>query len=57
MASSDGGMMVNLHQIFNLIDKNEKGIVNADKIGDMLRYAGLNPTVKDCTQIIGKILN
>jgi Ca2+-binding EF-hand superfamily protein len=44
---------VNLQEIFNLIDKKGKGSVEASKIGDLLRYAGLNPTEKTCNQIIG----
>ncbi len=44
---------VNLQEIFNLIDKKGKGSVEASTIGDLLRYAGLNPTEKTCTQIIG----
>lgn len=45
---------VNLQEIFNLIDKQGKGNIESSKIGDLLRYSGLNPTEKTCTQIIGK---
>ena len=44
---------VNLQEIFNLNDKQGKGIVEVVKIGDLLRYAGLNPTEKTCAKIIG----
>lgn len=47
---------VNLQEIFNLTDKHGKGSVEVVKIGDLLRYAGLNPTEKTCAKIIG-ILN
>lgn len=46
---------VNLQEIFNLIDKQGKGIIDSSKIGDLLRYSGLNPTEKVCSQIIGKV--
>ena len=46
---------VNLQEIFNLIDKQGKGNVESSKIGDLLRFAGLNPTEKTCYQIIGII--
>lgn len=45
---------VNLQEIFNLKDKQGKGAVEVGKIGDLLRYAGLNPTEKTCAKIIGK---
>lgn len=45
---------VNLQEVFNLIDKNGRGQIEINKIGDLLRYAGLNPTERTCNQIIGK---
>lgn len=45
---------LNLQEIFNLLDRNGRGSVETGKIGDLLRYAGLNPTEKTCSHIIGK---
>jgi len=46
---------VNLQEIFNLIDKQGKGNVDSSKIGDLLRYSGLNPTERTCSLIIGSL--
>lgn len=46
---------VNLQEIFNLTDKQGRGLIEIHKIGDLLRYAGLNPTERTCNQIIGKL--
>lgn len=44
---------INLQEIFNLIDRNGRGIVEVHKIGALLRYAGMNPTERTCSQFIG----
>lgn len=46
---------VNLQEIFSLTDKNGRGIIEIKMIGDLLRYAGLNPTERVCSQIIRKL--
>lgn len=44
---------INLQEIFNLIDRNGRGSIEIQKIGALLRYAGMNPTERACSQIIG----
>ena len=45
---------IHLNEIFNLIDKHGNGKVEIAKIGDLLRYSGLNPSEKVCDQIISR---
>lgn len=53
--SSSTRQPVNLQEIFNLIDKQGKGNIDSSKIGDLLRYSGLNPTERTCSLIIGSL--
>ena len=53
MPSTNNLSTVNLQEIFNLTDKKGRGSIEANKIGDLLRYSGLNPTERACSQIIG----
>lgn len=46
---------INLNEIFSLIDKHGKGKVEVARIGDLLRYSGLNPSEQVCSQIISKV--
>lgn len=49
--------IINLKEIFDANSNSSKsgdGMISTDKIGDLLRYTGLNPTEQLCHQIKSK---